>query len=91
LDPLEKANLKSLDNLRQIQSYVTTDGQSASLSWTKGPIWGLRPNLYYSRTVAGLLMLGAISDERTGLSFARVTLSTNKSVVSMYNLHFTCF
>jgi hypothetical protein len=24
------------------ESYVTTDGQSASLSWNKAPIWGLR-------------------------------------------------
>jgi hypothetical protein len=32
-------------------------------------------------------MLRALCDERTGLSFAR--LSSNKSVVSMYNLHFT--
>jgi hypothetical protein len=29
------------------ESYVTTDGQSASLSWHKAPIWGLRPDLYY--------------------------------------------
>jgi hypothetical protein len=34
--------------------------------------------------------LGALSDERTGLPFARVTFSSNKPVVSMYNLHFTC-
>jgi hypothetical protein len=32
-------------------------------------------------------MWGALSDERTGLSFARVTVSCNTSVVSMYNLH----
>jgi hypothetical protein len=51
------------------ESYVTTDGQSASLSWNKAPIWGLRPDFYYRRTVAGLLMWGALSDERTGLSF----------------------
>jgi hypothetical protein len=31
-------------------------------------------------------MWGALSDERTGLSFARVTVSSNKSVVSMYNI-----
>jgi hypothetical protein len=31
----------------QSQSYVTTDGLSASLSWNKAPIWGLRPDLYY--------------------------------------------
>jgi hypothetical protein len=51
------------------ESYVTPNGQSASLSWNKAPIWGLRPDFYYSRTVAGLLMWGALSDERTGLSF----------------------
>jgi hypothetical protein len=45
------------------------DGQSASLSWNKAPIWGLRPDFYYCQTVAGLLMWGALSDERTGLSF----------------------
>jgi hypothetical protein len=51
------------------ESYVTTDGQPASLSWNKEPIWGLRPDLYYCLTVAGLLIWGALSDERTGLSF----------------------
>jgi hypothetical protein len=50
-------------------SYVTIDGQSASLSWNKAPIWGLRPDLYYCQSAAGLLMWGALSDERTGLSF----------------------
>jgi hypothetical protein len=53
----------------QSQSYITTDGQSASLSWNKAPIWGLRPDLCYCQTVAGLLIWGALSDERTGLSF----------------------
>jgi hypothetical protein len=41
------------------ESYVTTDGQPASLSWNKAPIWGLRPDLYYCLTVAGLLIWGA--------------------------------
>jgi hypothetical protein len=36
-------------------------------------------------------MWGALSDERTGLSFGRITVSSNKSVVSMHNLHFTCY
>jgi hypothetical protein len=49
----------------QSQSYVTTDG--------KAPIWSLRPDLYYCWTVAGLLRWGAVSDERTGLSFARLS------------------
>jgi hypothetical protein len=51
------------------ESYVTTDGQSASLSWNKAPIWGLRPGFYYCQTVTGLLMWGALSDERADLSF----------------------
>jgi hypothetical protein len=55
------------------ESYVTTDGQPASLSWNKAPFCGLWPNLYCCLTVAGLLMLGALSDERTGLSFAIAT------------------
>jgi hypothetical protein len=57
----------------QSQSYGRTDVQSASLSWNKAPIWGLRPDLNYCWTVAGLLMWGALSDERTRLSFARLS------------------
>jgi hypothetical protein len=30
----------------RVESYVTTHGQSASLSWCKAPIWGLRPESY---------------------------------------------
>jgi hypothetical protein len=37
--------------LSQSQSYVTTDGQSASLSWNEAPVYGLRPDLYYCQTV----------------------------------------
>jgi hypothetical protein len=51
------------------ESYVTIDGQPASLSWNKAPFWGLRPDLYYCLTVAGLLIWCALSDERTDLSF----------------------
>jgi hypothetical protein len=36
-------------------------------------------------------MRGALSEERTGLSFVRVTVINNKAVVSMYNLHFTYY
>jgi hypothetical protein len=53
----------------QSQSYVTTDGKSAGLSWNKAPIWGLWPDFYYWLTVAGLLIWGDLSDERAGLSF----------------------
>jgi hypothetical protein len=57
----------------QSQSYVTTDGQPTSLSWNKAPIWGLRPDLDYCLTVAGLLIWSALSDERTGLVFSIAT------------------
>jgi hypothetical protein len=33
-------------------SYITTDGQSASLSWSKAPMWDLRPDFYYCLTIA---------------------------------------
>jgi hypothetical protein len=65
----------------QRQSHVTTDGQSASLSWNKAPIWGLRPDFYCCQTIAGLLMWGALSDEKTGLSF------TMYNVQYIYILH----
>jgi hypothetical protein len=61
------------------ESYVTTDSQSASLFWNKAPIWGLRPDFYYHRTVAGLLMWGALSDERTGLSFTIAAGTSQRS------------
>jgi hypothetical protein len=50
------------------ESYITTDGPSPRLSWNKAHIWCLRPDFYYCQTVAVLLMSGALSDERTGLS-----------------------
>jgi hypothetical protein len=90
-DYLILASFKVQSSKFKVQSYATTDGQSASLSWNEEPIWGLRPDLYYCQTVAGLLMWGAFSDEMTGLSFTRVTVTSNKSVVSMYNLYFTCY
>jgi hypothetical protein len=30
----------------EFESYVTTDSQSASLSWNEAPIWGLWPHIY---------------------------------------------
>jgi hypothetical protein len=36
------SRLTNCDTVARIESYVTTDGQSASLSWNKAPIWGLR-------------------------------------------------
>jgi hypothetical protein len=55
--------------MTESESYIRNDGQSESVSWNKALIWGLRPDLYYCQTVPGLLIWGALSDERTGLPF----------------------
>jgi hypothetical protein len=66
--PLARLALRVCSSLRVViesesQSYITTYGQSASLSWNKAPIWGLRTDFYYCQTFAGLLMWGTLSDE----------------------------
>jgi hypothetical protein len=73
----------------QSQSYVTTDGQSANLSWNKAPIWSVRPDLYYYLTVAGLLMWVALSDERTfcHLPESQSAVVSLLSVCTIYILH----
>jgi hypothetical protein len=53
----------------QSQSDVMTDGQSANVSWCEAHIWGLQLDFCYCQTVAGLLMWGALSDERTDQPF----------------------
>jgi hypothetical protein len=63
---------------------------SAIPSWSKTPIWGLRPDHYYCWTVAGLLVWGALSDERTGLSFARLKLLRTATANSYKPLDLTC-
>jgi hypothetical protein len=62
---LTTAKFKPLIRTITSQSHVTTDDQSASLSWNKAPIWGLRPDFHYCQTIAGLLYrLGADSIEK---------------------------
>jgi hypothetical protein len=39
--------MNSRIELSLVESYITTDGQSASLSWNKTPICGLRSDFYY--------------------------------------------
>jgi hypothetical protein len=59
----------SIVTVSSSQSYVMTNGQLPNLSWCQAPIWGPRPDFYYSQTVVGLLMWGTLSDETTGLLF----------------------
>jgi hypothetical protein len=76
-----------LTDLSESGSNVTTDGQSASLSWNKAAIWGLRPDSYYCQSVAGFLKWGALCDERTGLSFTTAAgpRQRSHSRVRVYN------
>jgi hypothetical protein len=63
----------------------TADGQSASLSWNKAPIWGLRPDFYYYKTVAGLLMWSALSDGSVVYNCCwPSSAQSNSSVVRMH-------
>jgi hypothetical protein len=62
------------------ESYVTTDGQLARLSWNEAPIWGLRPDFYYCWTVAGLLC-GALSLTRGRDCHLQLLLSLTSAVI----------
>jgi hypothetical protein len=46
----------------------------------KAPFGDLRPDLYYCLTLAGLLIWGALSDEKVGLSFA-LLLAFTRAVI----------
>jgi hypothetical protein len=48
-------SLPRIHELVESTLYITIDGQLASLSWNKAPIWGLRPDFYYCQTIAGFL------------------------------------
>jgi hypothetical protein len=47
--PFELRNPSEVNSESESEPYVTTDGQSASLSWYKAPIRGLRPDLFSVR------------------------------------------
>jgi hypothetical protein len=79
----------ALSVLTESESCVTTDGQSASLSWNKARIWGSIPDFYYCQTVAGFLMWGALSDNRTGLSFT-VAAAPRQRSHSRVRVPWTC-
>jgi hypothetical protein len=51
------------------QNHIETDGQSVSKSWCRALIWGSWPDSFYCLTITVLFLWGALSDERTGLSF----------------------
>jgi hypothetical protein len=54
-------------------------------------MWGLRPDFYYGKTVVGVFMWGALSDERTGLSFTVAAGSRQHSYSRVLATIFYCF
>jgi hypothetical protein len=67
IGPLERADLKLGNQCHWSWSQVATDGQSASMSWRRAAIRNSWPYYFFCLTIAGFLMLGALSDERMGL------------------------
>jgi hypothetical protein len=67
--PLHGALWLDSESEFESESYVTTAGQSANLSWNKAPIGACDQFCTTVKTVAGLLACGALSDKRAGLSF----------------------
>jgi hypothetical protein len=68
LNSLTHPSSSSLTPESESETYITTDGESESLSWNKAPTWGLQ-YFYCCQTVTGLLKWGALSDDRASLSF----------------------
>jgi hypothetical protein len=60
------------ENPKGRDHFQESESQSASLSWHKVPTWGLRPDLYYC-LLRSCFCGGALSDERTSLSFVYAT------------------
>jgi hypothetical protein len=58
LENMEFRKQIQFPKLCESESYVTTDGQPASLPWSKAPIWGLQPDLYYMCDSYGLVLVG---------------------------------
>jgi hypothetical protein len=53
----------------QSQSHIATDGQSVSKSWYRAPSGAHDQKFLLLFDSYGLALWGALSDERTGLSF----------------------
>jgi hypothetical protein len=63
----------------QSQSHIATDGQSVTKSWCQAPS-GTQIFSYYYLTVTVLFLWGALSDEKTGLSFVYAAGSSQRSL-----------
>jgi hypothetical protein len=73
----------------QSQGYVTTDGQSVSLSWNEAPIWGLQ--IFITVSQLQVCWYGALSLTRERVCRLPVTaLISLLSICTIYILHVKC-
>jgi hypothetical protein len=61
------------------ESYVTTEGQSASLSWNKESFWGLWPDFWYCQSFVGLC--GALSLTRGRICHLQLLLALTSALI----------
>jgi hypothetical protein len=79
LPPSELTNYQ-----HESQSHVMTDGQSISQSWCQAPS-GAQEQIYATvRQLQFCQMWGALSDDRTCLLFAEVTVSSTCHLYSQF-------
>jgi hypothetical protein len=62
------------------ESYITTDGQSASLPWNEAPIWGLRPDFITVREMR-ICWHGALSLTRGRVCRLQLLLALAGAVI----------
>jgi hypothetical protein len=71
IDELLDNQIATIEEPNRVESSLVLRPTVSRPVWNKAPIWGLRPYIYYCQIVQSLLMWGAPSDERTGLSFIK--------------------
>jgi hypothetical protein len=69
-----------LSSESECESYITTDGQAASLSWNKVPILGLRPDFYYCLLQFRVCWYGAPSLTRKRICRLQLLLALASAV-----------
>jgi hypothetical protein len=74
LNVVLKRNSELELKITESESYVTTDGQSASLSWYKAPIRGLRPDFFCVRNTEYVWQLRSRFPGAPSLTRGRVCL-----------------
>jgi hypothetical protein len=80
---LNSLTTSELTEQSQSQSHIATDGQSVSKSWCRAPFEAYDQIFSTVWQLRSCFLWGALSDERTGLSFVRVIASISKSFAIM--------